>query len=186
MQGNWAVRGAALLLIVVLSGCAGRPVRKPAAERPGTLRALAVVELKMSGGESLSGRAVITARRPDLFRIEIKDPFLRTAALIVSDGSTVKVLTAGKKAGRTWRLMVDPPFLTALLLGDTAAQGPTTVVSPDGTVEAALSDVRTVEGARIPFTITLTSRLGTVAIRYRKVEINPQIDADLFRMPPLP
>jgi len=56
--------------------------------------------------------------------------------------------------------------------------------SPFGPLEQELSDFRDVEGVKVPFSVrTVANGVEQMKIVVQKVEINPQIDDALFKMP---
>lgn len=178
---------------------------------PESLRARAVVELKRD--VTVSGRAVIVARRPDLFRIEVFGPFNTSAATLLSDGTNLTVFSEGRLDTYGWD---DPdlPYLFSaeevvrLLTGawteDAARKGedgfryaseydPATgtfrVVKLYGAFEALradLSDWKDVDGRTIPFRISIDDGKQSINIQYFSVDIEPEISAGTFGGRPRP
>lgn len=90
------------LIIFLIAGCASTPViRKATAlkERtsPSSLRAEGTVELKKTF--TLKGRASVTVKSPDLFRIEVTGPFNQPMALLLSDGRRFRFTGPDGKGG---------------------------------------------------------------------------------------
>lgn len=199
----------AALVPVLLIGCAAlRPPEKepvgPPVIAPSSLRAQAVVEVRRNA--SMSGRAQVLAKSPSSFRIEVFGPFGQTAALFASDGEAVYVLTEdGLETygmdGPGAPYSLDPEDIVSFLLGvprlAEGAGAPDVTAATDGhgrlrtftrTVEGlpalkvVLDDYRAVDGAHIPFSITIDDGKRTVAIKYREVEVNPGLDQAVFSL----
>lgn len=199
----------ALSLAFIISGCAGlRPLKEelppgPPLAAPASIRANASVEIKRNT-LSLTGRANIIARSPGSFRIEVMGPFNQTAALLVSDGKNLYMLSNGEIEKHGWD---EPGFpysfragdIVSLLLGATPDTGLeagtgyeaatdeagclkklTRTKAGKNVLTAALDDYRNIEGAHIPFNISIADEKRDIRIRYRSVEVNPRIDDDIF------
>lgn len=198
----------AVLMPIVLLGCAAlRPPAEPIvtspAVTPESIRAKAVVQMKKT--LSVKGRAVILARSPDSFRIEVFGPFGHTAALLASDGSSLFTITEDgpesydrHKADLPYSL--EPEDIVSFLLGN-----PRVGVEARADVEAGrddngrlrvftrtfegrpslkvmLDDYREVSGAHIPYRITMDDGDKTLVITYREVEVNPPLEDELFQI----
>lgn len=199
---------ALLFILVFISGCAAlKPQAAPEGLNPPTaIRAEAVVELKKT--ITLAGRAVILAKSPDLFRIEVFGPFGQVMALLVSDGSSLYIYSGGEEKEFLWN---DPllPYsfkaneVVSFLLGNSvpiqARAGKNFQLSMDenGRLEKAvkfkkgspslvvrLSDYRPVEGAILPFNISIEDGKEKFRIKYSSVDIKPRFDADSFSIDP--
>lgn len=202
-----------LFLAAFVSGCAAfapAPLPLPpetAKLKPSSIRAQAVVELKKP--VPLSGKAVIIAKSPGSFRIEVLGPFSHTLALLVSDGESLYMFSRGQSSRFGWD---DPelpyPFkaeeVVSFLLGagpvngggaegqivSTDAEGHITKITriKDGSAvfTASLSDYRIAGGAHIPFNISIENGKEGLSIRYSSVEINPEINSDFFNTDGLP
>ncbi len=192
------------IAILALYGCAGvRPPATPVAGRSAHgLRAEAVVEMKRS--VMLRGKARISAEAPGSFRIEVLGPFNATMALIISDGKSLYVFSGTDEKEYLWD---DPSFpysfkaedVVSSLLG-APSQNQGTIEKSDYSVSSgndgnltltrmkdgkpvltvAMSDFRTVAGARLPFDIRIEDRRGTLRIRYSSVEVDPSFSPDSF------
>lgn len=171
---------------------------------PRTLRASAVVEVKRIF--SVKGRALIAARSPDKFRIEVLGPLNGTAALFVSDGDGLYIFSDGRSARYGWEDPGNPfPFrpeeVVSALLGSSPAGAGDYSFSTDTSghitrlarkkngepaLAAAMSDYRTVAGADIPFSITIEDEKKSLGIRYSSVEVNPELGTGFFDTSHLP
>lgn len=199
-----------LILLFLLSGCAALAPKKTleiqGAAAPRSMRAEAVVELTRV--MKLSGRAVVLAKSPGSFRIEVIGPFGSTMALLVSDGSALYVLAGGETKRYLWG---DPGFpyafkaeeLVSMLLG-AQSQVPEDcrceVLTDEGgritkltrfkgavpLLTVAVSDYRDILGSQIPFNISIEAPKEKLSIRYSTVEINPVIAPDSFDTNNLP
>ncbi|MBI5642074.1 MAG: hypothetical protein HY954_01215 [Deltaproteobacteria bacterium] len=198
-------------LSLILLGCAGikpTPVSPPEIKKhitPVSLRAEAKVELR--GLLTLSGRAAITAKNPDQFRIEVTGPFNQMIALFVSDGKTLYSYSGDEVRIHDW----DDPLLpysfksreiVSCLLGagETTenAQSPEDIlISRDGqgrlkslsraadgkkAFRVELSDYRDVGGAEIPFNIDIEDGKKRLVIKYSSVVIDTDLDPDSFNI----
>jgi outer membrane lipoprotein-sorting protein len=198
-----------LVLVSLVSGCAAlkAPVEPvlPALAHPVSIRARATVEVKRT--MTLTGRAVVLAKSPGSFRIEVQGPFGSAAALLVSDGKTVYLMSGGeaKRYGTDDPLFpysFSPEEAVSFLTGGpiTAegcgcevsrdANGRVSMVTKPGNGPAALTvtmtDYRAVDGAEVPFDIKITNRKGSLHIKYASVEVNPDLNADSFDTEGLP
>ncbi len=193
-------------LIFLLHGCSIlRPaVPPPAKPAPGfiprALRAEATVEFKR--GMPLRGKALIIAKAPDSFRIEVLGPFRSTMALLVSDGETLYVFSGAEEKEYRWK---DPDFpypfraedVVSSLLGaasrDLSNGDYIYSADKDGHIEKVvklkdgepvltveMSDYRVVSGARLPFAISIEDKKGALLINYSTVEIDPVIKPGSF------
>lgn len=131
------MRGAAILLtVLLLYGCAGTEITAPplvgltGAFEASAMKATAVVSLDNGGGVTLKGRAVLIAKKPGLFRIEVTGPFNQTMALLISDGKNLYVNALSRSAlyeladplpNDKWPLPFKPDDFVALLLGSVGA-----------------------------------------------------------------
>jgi len=204
-----------LLLLFLFSGCAALPPltkrpTPPAGPAPESLRARAVVTLKRD--VTVSGRAVIVAKSPDRFRIEVFAPLGQVAATLASDGATLMVFSDGRLRSYDW---TDPLFpysfssgdVVALLTGSGPFDGETTdragrrlrysyETGPGGrpsvvtkTVEgrevlrAKLGDWRAVDGAVVPYRISIDDGTQLIDIRYSSVEAAPEVGPGVFSIP---
>ncbi|MBI5562735.1 MAG: hypothetical protein HY894_07805 [Deltaproteobacteria bacterium] len=208
---------AAGLAVVLNGGCAAlKPVPPPPAPLKATAKAVPVESLSASGvvvlkkGFALAGRAVILARRPGSFRIDVAGPFGQRAALLVSDGETFSIYSGAEEKTFRWD---DPdlpyPFkaedFVALLTGAVGqdpgagaeiakdAAGNVTMLSrvvPGAPpAKVYLGDYRDVGGASIPFNIRIEQGVKALEIRYAAVEINAELQPDAFSVekgPPEP
>lgn len=197
-----------LVLVALVSGCAALkpPVGLlPPPVHPVSIRARATVEVRRT--VALSGRAVVLAKSPGSFRIEVQGPFGSAAALLVSDGRTVYLMSGGEAK----RYETDDPLFpysfspeeaVSFLTGGPIAQegcgcevlrdsgGRVMKVTKPGNGQAALTvtmtDYRAVDGAEVPFDIEIANRKGSLHIKYASVEINPDLKADSFDTEGLP
>lgn len=196
---------AILCLLFAMAGCAGvkpKELPTPPGRVPSSLMANAVVEIKMI--VPVSGRAQVIAKSPASFRIEVQGPFGQTAALLSSDGETTYVLTEEgleefQKGAPDTPYSLGPEEITGLLLGDpktgsgylSGAQvrrdeaGHITSflkTSPGkDDLSVFLDDYRDVSGAHIPFIITIENGKRKIEIRYRAVEVDPDVDDTVFK-----
>lgn len=199
----------AALVPLLAAGCAAkRPVTlSPPEITPVSLRAYGAVEMKRVF--TVSGRALILARSPASFRIEVYGPFGQTAAILASDGETVYTVT--EDGAETFNrdepgvpYSIKPEDVTSFLLGnprpayelsgneaETARDEHGRLrlfsrPSEDGQrgLKVLLEDYREVSGAHIPFRIIIDDGKRTVTIKYSEVEVNPALPEDLFRAGP--
>ncbi|MBI5236655.1 MAG: hypothetical protein HY886_10470 [Deltaproteobacteria bacterium] len=197
------MRGAVILLIaaLLLYGCAGTEITAPPPVGPAgafeaiAMKAIAVVSLNNGAGVTLKGRAILLAKKPGLFRIEVTGPFNQTVALIVGDGKNLHV---NALSGAPFYGSADPfamlPFrsdeFVSLLLGSVADEAvgkhgtnitndesgrPARVVMsiPGLDAWAMLEEFKETAGAHIPHTISLVDAGKRLDIRLVAVEINP-------------
>lgn len=196
---------AVLSVLIAIAGCAGikpKELPGPPGRVPSSIRAQAVVEIKRL--IPVSGRAQVIAKSPASFRIEVQGPFGQTAALLSSDGETTYVLTEKGieefhkgDAGAPYSLK--PEEITALLLGVPRAGAQALAGSDIRRDEAgrlksfskavpgkedlsvSLDDYRDVSGAHIPFIITIENGKRKIEIKYKAVEVDPDIDESVFK-----
>ena len=201
----------ALLLTLILSGCATlkteTDLTKYSAGWPDIIRAEAVVEL--DSGRRLKGRAIILAKGPDYFRIEVLAPFGRLIGLLLSDGEYLRVFTDGELKTYRWSDPALPyPFsaeeFVSFLTGknDLAPGAPTEryeitrnktgkiarlVKFKEGNqiLSVEMSDYKASAGYVVPHSISLKDSRRKLQIRYKRVEINPGIKEDVFKISPL-
>ncbi len=173
-----------------------------------SLRAKATVEIRGSDGKNLSGKAIILARTPDLFRIEFLGPFNQTAALILSDGGGIYYYSKGRAE---YHFTGDPgypyPFtaaeLVAFLFGernggmldagedymlDFNGEGRIEVLEKikDGRVlfRASMGDFRRNGERWYPYEIVIDDGAQEISIRYNSLIPDAIIDSGLFIKPP--
>lgn len=197
-----------LILAAAVYGCAAvrppapPPVMPMATVTPTSIKAEAIVEAGRT--VTLRGHAVIMAKSPASFRIEVLGPFSSTLALIVSDGESLSVVTGGDQSQFE---EMEPPYpfssgdIVSLLLGAAPAQqdGQQVFEDEDGHIAkvvrskdgspvftASLADYREAGGAHIPFNISIEGGGRTLRIRYTSVEINPELDSEFFNAKALP
>ena len=175
-----------------------------------SLRAKATVEITGADGKSLSGKAVILARRPDLFRIEFLGPFNQTAALVLSDGGGTYYYSRGRDE---YYYTGDPdypfPFtaaeLVAFLFGDgdvsALGDGEDYRVELDGEYRiealekikdgkvlfrASMEDFRKNGERWYPYKIVINDGLQEMRIHYKSLNSGVIIDPGLFKPPEKP
>lgn len=199
----------AAVCLVLAAGCAGL---KPAAEvlppkEPGaaaavdTLRATGVVVMKK--GFAIAGRAIILAKRPSSFRIEVSGPFGQTIALLVSDGEAFYIYSGGEAKTFRWDdpllpYPLKPAELVSVLTG---AEGQTAdevaqVIRDDAgrvikmeksdinavPLIITLQDYRDTGGMQLPFDIRIMRGAEEIDIRYSTIEVNPVLSLDAFQI----
>ena len=191
--------------LIAVTGCAGiKPPKElpPPGRVPYSIRAQAVVEIKRL--IPVSGRANVIAKSPASFRIEVFGPFGQTAALLSSDGETTYVLTEKgieefRKGDADVPYSLAPEDITSLLIGGTTA-GTQALVGADirrddagrlksfskatpgkEDLNVSLDDYRDVAGAHIPFIITIENGKRKIEIKYKAVEVDPDIDDGVFK-----
>jgi outer membrane lipoprotein-sorting protein len=200
--------------MITLSGCAtpktGIDLLKYSTGWPETIRAEAVIELISE--RRLKGRAVILAKEPDSFRIEILAPFGRLIALLLSDGERLTVFADGELKTYRWNDPALPyPFsaqeLVSFLMGkddlsptppgapgvkyeitrNEAGRIAKLVKLKDGrpVLNVEMSDYKVKGGYVIPHRISLKDGPKSLRIRYTSVEIAPGIKDDVFELSPL-
>lgn len=195
------------LLIALMPGCAAMkpPVEPVILPPPLSLRAEASVAVDRP--VALNGRAVVLAKSPGSFRIEVLGPFGSAVALLLSDGETVYLLSGGKSKSYSREdprvpYSFTPEEAVAYLTGNVPegaecgcevskdAYGRTSKVvkSEDGSpvLTVTLDDYRAVEGAQVPFDIRIANKKETLHIRYTSVEVNPALEAGYFSTEGLP
>ena len=202
---------SALLLTLILSGCAALKTEtdliKYSAGWPDIIRAEAIVDI--DSDRRLKGRAIILARAPDYFRIEIRAPFGRLIGLLLSDGESLRVFTDGELKTYRWSDPALPyPFsaqeFVSFLMGknDLAPGTPAEryeitrnktgkiakiVKFKEGNpiLSVEMSDYKANAGYAVPHSISLKDGRRELQIRYKSVEINPEIKEDVFKISPL-
>ena len=204
-----------LLLALILSGCStlktAPDLTKYSAGWPNIIRAEAVVELDSS--RQLKGRAVILAKEPGFFRIEIRGPFGRLIGLLLSDGEYLTVLADGELNTYRWSDPALPYPFTAMEFvsfltgsGDPIGQGDTSSKRPNYEItrneagkiatlvkfkeenpilSVEMSDYKVNSGYVIPYSISLKNGRTELKIRYKNVEVNPEIKEGVFNILPL-
>ncbi len=204
----------ALLLILILSSCATlkteTDLTKYSAGWPDIIRAEAVVDL--DSDRRLKGRAVILARGPGFFRIEVRGPFGRLIGLLLSDGEYLRVLANDELKTYRWSDPALPyPFsaqeFVSFLLGknDLAPADPgapraeyeitrndfgkiakvVKFIERHPILSVEMSDYKAKAGYAVPHSIYLKDGRRELKIRYTSVEINPEIKEDVFKISPL-
>ncbi len=201
-----------VLSALLLSGCT---ISRPGADlinyRAGTpdiIRAEAVVEI--TNGKRLRGRAVILAKKPDSFRVEILGPFGRLIAMLLSDGDDLTVFTNGGLKTYKWSDPALPyPFTSeefvSFLLGKNDWASPNPGASAGGTykitwnesgnianlvkfkegspiLNVSMSDYKAASGYVLPYRISLEDGRRTLGIRYTRIEVNPTLRDDVFEI----
>jgi outer membrane lipoprotein-sorting protein len=190
-----------LLLLFLISGCAAGPVLPGAdlVSPPLSLRAKAVVELEKA---EFRGRAVIVVKSPDLVRIDFLGPFNHVVAVIVSDGAGLTFYSNGEARSYKWHdpllpYSFSPEELVSFLMGRPEKEGyyeldmdgegniSRLVKLRDGApvFKVFMDDYREVRGATIPFAIAIEDGEKRLDIRYSSVELNPEVEKDLFSLP---
>ena len=205
-------------VLLSTSGCGGLLVKKTSAEEDShapaygeeNLKAKATVDITGSNGKNIRGKAVILARTPDLFRIELLGPFNMTAALILSDGDGIYYYSRG---GARYHYTDDPdypyPFtaveLVAFLFGDGDIgvsdarddyridfdnEDRITVLEKlkDGAVlfKASMGDFRKNGERWYPHNIVIKNGVQEIHIRYKSLLPGAIIDSGLFKSPERP
>ncbi len=200
------------LSALLLSGCAisrpGTDLIDYRAGWPDTIRAEAVVEV--NNGKRLRGRAVILAKKPDSFRVEVLAPFGRLIALLLSDGEDLTVFANGGLKTYKWNDPALPyPFTSeefvSFLLGknDWAPRNPD--ASAGGTykitrnesgnianlvkfkegspvLNVSMSDYKAASGYVLPYRISLKDSRRTLGIKYTGIEVNPALRDEVFKI----
>ncbi|TAN63263.1 hypothetical protein EPN18_02935 [bacterium] len=203
-------------LLLLNSGCVAFTL-STLAEKPekpwlaaNSIAAEAVISI--TGDKPVSGRALILAKSPAYFRIDVKGAFGATAALLVSDAKSITISSGGNTSvyakGQNNPYIpygFTPDELVTLLLGaknvDTAsikttfkdfdvttdANGNIIALKKQGDGEQnfnlLLSDFKNTSGASFPSSITIEDGYKTISIRYTKIEVNPDISNDSFAVP---
>jgi outer membrane lipoprotein-sorting protein len=173
---------------------------------PDIIRAEAIVEIKSD--KTLRGRAVILAKKPDSFRIEVLGPFGRLIALLLSDGDDLTVFANGGLKTYKWNDPALPYQFTSeefvsFLLGKNDWASPNPDASAGSTykitrnesgnianlvkfkkgspiLSVGMSDYKAASGYVVPHRISLKDSRRTLSIRYTGIEINPEIRDDIF------
>ncbi len=199
-----------LLLALIISGCA---TTKPApdlleysAGSPGIIRAEAVI--KLENPRRMKGRAVILAKEPGFFRIEVRGPLGRLIGMLLSDGEHLRVLADGELNTYRWNDPALPYPFTAVefvsfltgnselkhpgaadykITRDTAGKIATLIKFDKGNpiLSVKMSDYQRDSGYVIPHNISLKNDQTALEIRYKSVEVNPEINADVFTILPI-
>ncbi len=201
-----------VLSALLLSGCTisrpGPDLIDYRAGWPDIIRAEAVIEIK--NDKTLRGRAVILAKKPDSFRIEVLAPFGRLIALLLSDGDNLTVFANGGLKTYRWDDPALPYSFTSeefvsFLLGknDWTPQNPgasaggayeitrgasgniaNLVKFKEGSpiLSVSMSDYKAASGYVLPYRISLKDSRRTLSIRYTGIEINPEIRDDIFEI----
>lgn len=196
--------------LLLISGCAA--VKPYGEEAPGlpsitasSIRARGVVEMKKDSF-SARGRAVIQAQAPGSFRIEVFGPFGQVAALVASDGERLLINSEGKTSVFLWGDSRIPytfkaneavSFLTGGLLEDETGALPGARSKMDGKgrlreytreiegrpdLKVTLAEYRSVQGAAVPFMISLEDGRRGLTIKYTEVEINYPFENGFFKV----
>lgn len=193
-----------LLLLLLISGCAQLKGSIPPdtavfGKAPGSLRALAVVELEKMG---FRGRAVILVKSPDLLRIDLLGPFGQVVAVIIGDGGRLAYYSKAESRAYSFEdtllgYSLRPRELVSFLTGrpgenghyeyDLDEEGNITglVKLNDGVpvLKVAMEDYRSVRGVPIPFAITIDDGTERLNISYSSVELDPELSGELFILP---
>ena len=200
-----------LLIAVATSGCALfssregtlSPVSTVEGRTHTTLRARATVSLKSPEKNGLKGKAVILAKRPASFRVQVLGPFGQTVAVLASDGEGLYIYSKGES---TYRRTGDPlyPFtfmpgeFVAFLLGGVGEEG--TDILPgyealrddNGNISTLsrkidgkelyirLADYRGVGETAFPYSLSIENGLESILIRYQSVELDTDLGDSLF------
>lgn len=199
-----------LLLALILPSCATTKHEPDKGEystgRPDIIRAEAVVTLDSS--RRLKGRALILAKKPGFFRIEVRGPLGRLIGLLLSDGEYLRVLADDELKTYRWNDPALPYPFTAVEFVSFLTGGPERDYAPSKPYEIThdsagkiatlvkfnqgnpilsveMSDYRTNSGYAIPHNISLKDDRAALVIRYKSVEVNPEIKADVFKILPI-
>ncbi|HEY4708247.1 MAG TPA: hypothetical protein VII64_12375 [Thermodesulfobacteriota bacterium] len=196
---------AILCLLFAMAGCAGvKPKELPAppGRVPSAIRAQGTVEFKRT--IPISGRALVIAKSPASFRIEVFGPFGQTVALLSSDGETTYLLTEKgleefKRGDAGVPYHLAPEDITAILLGNPKAGSEVlsgaevrrdeaghiisvSKVSPGrDDLNVYLDDYRAVSGVLIPYIITIENGKRKIEISHKAVEVDPDVDDTVFK-----
>lgn len=210
------LRSISLLLALCVTGCASftpaPSVLKsppPGAAPPESIRARAVVELTRD--VTVTGRAVIAAKGPDKFRIEVFGPLGQVAATMVSDGVTLSIYSEGRLRHFDWDNQYFPYSFTArdivgLLTGSGISETDGTdnldrnvnyskELNKDGRLRSItksqeglnvlrgeLSDWRLLDGKAIPFRIHIDDGSQSITVSYLSIEVNPEFSPGTFKI----
>ncbi len=190
------------LLIALLPGCAAiKPPVEPVKLLPPPLSLRAEASVEVDRPVALNGRAVVLAKSPGSFRIEVLGPFGSAMALLVSDGKTIYLLSGGKSKRYSREdprvpYSFKPEEAVSYLTGnvqeavecgcevskDAYGRASKVVKSENGSpvLTVTLDDYRAVKGAEVPFDIKIANKKETLHIRYTSVEVNPALEAGYF------
>ncbi len=184
----------AAILIAVAAGCAPRVNIKATTTGAGALRSIkasAIVEFTKNKTEK--GRAIIMAKAPDSFTIEIKGPLGATIALIRGGENGLTFISRGKEetfeaTDPRLPLNMSANEVVSLLLGRLNPAGKDasfiTKDLPQGRsvrrlkdngeelYRAVLSDYRIKDGFSLPYTIAIEGNGYKLIIKYLNVKIN--------------
>lgn len=175
------------------------------------LRAEAVMEFK--GAKNLSGSAHILVSSPSSFLIEILGPFNSPVTTISSNGADLSIFSDGALNIYRWDeenpvlpYSFAPEELAALLMGgaalDLAKPPPLTTYSitrdkggnitgvikiKDGSelFKVAMSEFRDAGNGVLPFNLTIDDGLKILRVKYKSLEVNPDISPDVFNIAPV-
>jgi len=203
MKAVKSLLAAAALLSV--AGCAATGPLDKAAYAPGatasSIRARGVVELKKDSF-SARGRAAVMAQAPGSFRIEVFGPFGQTAALFASDGERLLVSSEGKTSLFFWGDPAIPYSFNAKEAVSSLTGAPveeeaggfsrfdgngrlseyTREVQGRPPLRVTLDEYALVDGAAVPFRISLEDGRRTITIKYTEVEVNPPFENGFFKV----
>lgn len=187
-------------VFVLIAGCAHLGARdgKPPYAPTASMRASATVELVMAGREPLKGRAIVLAKDPDLFRIEVRGPFNQTLALVTGNGRDVVFFSNGtaKRGG----FPLDASEAAGFLLGRPGVvaakegSGLRVVEEENGLItmveksagnailfRVSFSDYKEMADAVFfPLTLTIETARERIGISYTSIELNPEMEENAF------
>ncbi len=200
----------ALLLfsLALLSGCTALTQDRALRPEPGyspALRGSAIIEFRDSS--VLRGHAVIVAKKPASFRIELRGPLGHTAWGMTGNGSTISVYSNGKSRAYS----PDDPALpyrftshelvsylfglepeTTKPLAETAeyaisrdSDGQVTealkYIEERAVLSVQMGDYRTISGRKLPFLISIRDLNRSLKINFSTIEVDPEINDAIFK-----
>lgn len=171
-----------MLLVVCclfFTGCASLPPppTSPLADIQ-TLKGSAHVNIKFKDGREIAGIAAIIVKRPDRFRLEISGPFNQTAFIIIYNGEKMSLFSFQEnKLYTDYPLPVEASRLPQYLLGLPASKN--NGQEAEG-IKVSMNSYEEIDGFNFPFAISINNKGVDIFIKYDNVQLNRQIEDDLF------
>lgn len=159
------------------------------------------VSAKIRADKGPSGRAVITVAAPDLIRVEVYGAMRRLMMVVAGDKDRCRYFKDGAVRDCRWEdgsidselgYLPNPEVLVPFLL-NASGDSPLSIEVGGGDnlpIKISTSEYLDIGGhlnrgeglATIPLNIKIESSMDALTIKYRSVELNPQVDGALFEL----